>query len=153
MAPSGSGRPKAPSAVSPRPQPNLLNATDGRGLRTGTPEVLPGFQPALQAVRFVTFSPQLLRGRRAGVPTVAEGDQRRALRQPQPLHGPLVASLQGVVDVEVHAPGYRSLPVLFPPADVHDRDPLSALQHALQGPRVDVVPLRHYRAPRSLATP
>src|SRR5215212_4571137 len=60
---------------------------------------------------------------------------------------------QGVVGEEGHATGYRLLCVLFPPADVDDSDPLSALQHVPQRPRVDVVPLRHFPAPRPLATP
>src|SRR5215218_7585680 len=45
-------------------------------------------------------------------------------------------------------PRYRPLCVSLPLADVQDRDPLAALQHVPQGPRVDVS-LRHYLAPRS----
>src|SRR5215204_893411 len=43
-------------------------------------------------------------------------------------------------------PRYRPLCVSLPLADVQDRDPLAALQHVPQGPRVDGL-LRHYRLP------
>src|SRR5215213_5283084 len=115
----------------------------------GGPSRLPA---RLQGVRFVTPPAQLLRGDRAGGPAVAEGDHPGALGQLEPLHGPLVAGLQGVVGVEVDATRYRALPVLFPLADVHDRDPLAALQHIPQCPRVDVL-LRPYPATCSLALP
>src|SRR5215212_12198982 len=115
-------------------------------------EALPGFQPALQAVRLVTLPPQLLCGHRAGVATVAHGDHPGALGQLQSLHSPLVASVKGVVGVEVHASGYRALRVSLPLADVHHSDPLAALEHVPQGPRVDVVPLRHSPTPHSSRT-
>src|SRR5215213_9692054 len=60
--------------------------------------------------------------------------------------------MQGIVGVEVHATGYRLSLVLLPLADVHERDRLAALQHVPQGPCVDIVPLLHCTAPRSLAT-
>src|SRR3712207_1571672 len=116
-----------------------------RRVSTVTSETLPSLYSSLQGERLVSLPPQLLRSHRARVSAVAHGDHLRTLWHLQSLHGSLIAGVQGVVGVEVHAAGYRPLCVILRLADVHDRDPLASLQHVPQGPHVDV-PLRHHPA-------
>src|SRR5215211_8331581 len=56
--------------------------------------------------------------------------------------------MKGIVGIEIYASGYRPFGVVLSLADVHDYDPLAALEHVPQGLRVDVA-LRYSPAPRS----
>ena len=110
------------------------------------PDEAPGLHPTPQRERLVSLTPQLLRGHHTRTATPTHGYHWRPFRQLKPLHCALVAGVQGLVGVDVHASGYRPLRVVLSLTHVHDCDPLAALQHVPQGHRVDVA-FSHVRLP------
>ena len=112
------------------------------------PGEAPGLHPAFEGVRLVALATQLLRGHRARTATPADGDHGNTLGQFKPLHCPLVARMQGVVGVEVQASRYGPLRAVLTPANVHDRDPLAALEHDPQGRHIYVA-FRQVQCPSS----